>query len=201
MIRLFVPLGFLLAIPLFFQSCTTQDTEKVAKLTQVIDSLQHELDSLRGEYDRVSGELEIVNVQLDELAGLVPQDSDGGDAEEGLLRTGKHAFTLQWISWDEPGSVEIQSAGNGWYTVQGGQESSENDNFITIDGKLKPLSERELKFEGRIESQIDHLFGGEVCVREGEQLFKATGKRKYWRLQNMTNCEGGRVTDYVDIYF
>jgi hypothetical protein len=32
-------------------------------------------------------------------------------------------------------------------------------------------------------------------------LFKSTKGRKYWRMQDMENCEGSGVVDYVDIYF
>jgi hypothetical protein len=38
-------------------------------------------------------------------------------------------------------------------------------------------------------------------LKEGDKIFLSTKGRKYWRLQNMLNCEGNRVTDYIDIYF
>ena len=48
--------------------------------------------------------------------------------------------------------------------------------------------------------KISHINGGKPCAREGAMTFKITGKRRYWRLQEMNNpCDG--VTDYVDIFF
>lgn len=114
---------------------------------------------------------------------------------------GKHNLTLQWISWDKPGSVIISEAGSdGWSSIKGSQ-TGEKGNYLRIDGKIKPLNDRELEFDGKIELRVDFLNAGEPCIRTGPKLFKATGTRKYWRLQDMTNCEGGTVTDYVDIYF
>jgi hypothetical protein len=36
-------------------------------------------------------------------------------------------------------------------------------------------------------------------VRDGSYEFRITGRRRYWRLQQMEQCDG--LTDYVDIYF
>lgn len=113
---------------------------------------------------------------------------------------GKHALTLQWVSWQQPGSVNIKPSDNGWYTIEGSQSNPEG-NYVKINGRIKPLNNRELEFDGKIETRVDHINGGEPCIRTGTKIFKATGTRKYWRLQDMINCEGGMVTDYVDIYF
>ena len=40
---------------------------------------------------------------------------------------------------------------------------------------------------------------GRRCERNGDFEFRATGKRKYWRLQQMEACGG--LTDYVDVYY
>jgi hypothetical protein len=118
-----------------------------------------------------------------------------------LIRTGKHSFTLQWISWDYPGSVTITRKDQNTYYIKGKQLSRENDDYIKIDGTLTPLSKKELVFNGSIKYLVSHNNNGQECVKSGKQIFKATGSRKYWRLQNMTNCEGGMLTDYIDIYF
>ena len=55
-------------------------------------------------------------------------------------------------------------------------------------------------FEGKIETRVAYNNHGEVCVKTGKQIFYGKGDRKYYRLQNMENCEGGRLVDYVDIY-
>ena len=112
---------------------------------------------------------------------------------------GKHALTLQWISWDKPGSVTIVPGEAGWYSIQG-RQNGEQGNYLIIDGKIRPLNNRELEFNGKIEHNVHSLNGSEPCIRTGEQLFKATGTRQYWRLQNMISCDSN-TTDYVDIYF
>ena len=40
---------------------------------------------------------------------------------------------------------------------------------------------------------------GRRCERTGDYEFRATGKRKYWRMQKMEACGG--LTDYVDVYY
>jgi hypothetical protein len=111
---------------------------------------------------------------------------------------GKHELTLQWISWEKPGSVIIAALDDGMYTIKGNQTN--NDIYLKIDGKIKPLTDQELEFDGKIEHNAHSIADGKPCVRTGKQLFKATGTRKYWRLQNMLSCDG-ETTDYVDIYF
>ena len=115
---------------------------------------------------------------------------------------GRHALTLQWISWDYPGSVMITAGEDGWYKITGLQVDRKNSsNYLKINGRIRPLNNRELEFDGIIESKVETINAGEPCIRKGKKLYKATGTRKYWRLQDMINCEGGMVTDYVDIYF
>ncbi|MGB4397904.1 MAG: hypothetical protein WBJ10_00945 [Daejeonella sp.] len=110
---------------------------------------------------------------------------------------GQHDLTLQWISWDKPGSVIITPSENGWHSILGAQTNEES--YLRIEGKISPINERELEFDGKIEHNV-HSGAGKSCIKTGKQLFKATGTRKYWRLQNMLNCDG-TTTDYVDIYF
>ena len=120
---------------------------------------------------------------------------------EDIIRSGKHSFTLQWISWDIPGSVKISKKNDNTYYVKGQQLSRENNDYIKIEGTLTPLSKNELIFNGTINYLVSHNNEGQECIKSGKQIFKATENRKYWRLQNMTNCEGGNLTDYIDIYF
>ena len=114
------------------------------------------------------------------------------------IRIGKHALTLQWISWDKPGSVIISKKAPDFYTIEGSQKSKEA--YLLIEGTLKKVSETELVFDGKITSLVPYLNSGKPCVRQGKKLFLITQNRKYWRLQDMLNC-GGDGTDYVDIYF
>ena len=117
------------------------------------------------------------------------------------LREGTHNFTLQWIGWDNPGKVQIKKDKDGNYTVKGEQRDTQNGGFVTIDGVLKVVSPRELTFEGTIQTMDKSLNGGKVCDKTGTYHFLAKGARKYWRLQEMDNCEGNNVVDYVDIFF
>ncbi|ACU64195.1 conserved hypothetical protein [Chitinophaga pinensis DSM 2588] len=116
------------------------------------------------------------------------------------MREGTHNFTLQWISWDKPGKVQIKKQKDGTYTVKGEQLGEDGD-FVTIDGMLTVVTFAEMTFTGKIQSRYANINKGEVCDKTGTYHFLAKGARKYWRLQEMDNCEGNNVVDYVDIYF
>ena len=113
---------------------------------------------------------------------------------------GEHALTLQWIGWDFPGTVDFYYKDDAIVCV-GEQRSRENDqDLIEIRGTINIVNEKEFLFKGIIVTKIDFINNGEECIREGEFTFKISGKRKYWRMQEMGNpCED--VVDYIDIYF
>lgn len=114
------------------------------------------------------------------------------------LLLGRHMVSLQWISWDYFGRADVNKKG-GVYYLKGEQKARGSDDFVKIDGAITEINRYDFKFDGKVTMQISHINGGEPCVREGEMTFKITGKRKYWRLQAMSNpCD--EVTDYVDIY-
>ncbi|MBU3714898.1 MAG: hypothetical protein FGM46_08110 [Ferruginibacter sp.] len=117
------------------------------------------------------------------------------------LRTGKHDLSIQWIGWDKLGKAMITDLRNGTYKIEGEQKNQENSDYLKISGIITPISKRELNFEGIISSRISTINKGAECKREGLNTFKAERKKKYWRLVNKINCEGGMVTDYIDIYF
>lgn len=117
------------------------------------------------------------------------------------IREGTHYLSLQWISWDELGEAEIEYLGDNKYSIVGEQRNPDNNDYLKINGTLEPISDKKLIFEGVVESQIEHLNQGEPCVKEGIKIFESTKNRKYWRMQDMENCEGGMVLDYVDVYF
>ncbi len=121
-------------------------------------------------------------------------------AQRGAPRIGKHAITLQWISWEKPGSAQITRSKDGTYRILGRQRNDDRRDSLRIDGRLTVVTEKELRFVGKIITRIHDIYEGEPCVRDGEYVFLITGKRKYWRLQEMLNCSGVE-TDYVDIYF
>jgi len=118
-------------------------------------------------------------------------------AEKMLL--GRHLLSLQWISWDHFGSAVVTKK-NGVYSIKGEQKGRGNSDYLKIEGVITRIEKKEFTFEGVIETKITHINGGLPCRREGQMIFRITGKRKYWRLVEMDNpCEA--VTDYVDIYF
>ncbi len=112
---------------------------------------------------------------------------------------GRHKISLQWISWDYFGKASITER-KGVLYLKGRQDGRGSEDFVTIDGIITAIGEREFNFNGKIVTQVSHIFGGKPCSRDGEMTFRITGKRKYWRLMEMDNpCDG--VADYVDIYF
>ena len=112
---------------------------------------------------------------------------------------GKHLLTLQWISWDYFGAATVTDR-KGVYYLKGRQKQRGGTDFVEVDGVITEINAKDFKFDGKITMQISHINGGKPCVRKGEMTFAITGKRKYWRLQEMKSpCD--ETTDYVDIYF
>lgn len=175
-------------------SCNNSGDE-IAALKKTNARLMQEIDSLKADASLSK------TVVIDSIGPAVPAPPPIEQNQSNKIRVGKHAFTLQWISWDEPGAVQIKPASNDWYTIEGGQKNKNNSDHISIKGLIKPISSTELQFKGKIESVIAANNHGEACIKEGTYIFKTTKNRKYWRLQDMINCEGGMLTDYVDIYF
>ena len=120
------------------------------------------------------------------------------------IRIGQHKLSLQWIDAASVGSATIsRSVKGGGFPIQGRQVLTgySNKDSLSIKGVLYPLSDKELLFDGSIVSQTTMVNKGQPCVRNGIFTFKATQGRKYWRLQQMQNCEGGMVVDYIDLFF
>ena len=117
------------------------------------------------------------------------------------IRTGLHSFTIQWITFNKknPGSVMVRSLGDGKYSIEGEQRDKNKNEYVTIKGTFTTEG-RVLYFEGKIVSSIAYINNGNPCESKGPAVFKASGKRRYWRLQNMLNCDG-TTTDYIDIFF
>jgi hypothetical protein len=120
-------------------------------------------------------------------------------AQAARMLLGRHKLSLQWISWDYFGTANVVN-NKGFYRLKGEQKGRGNTDFVTVDGTITSISTKEFTFEGKIITQISHINRGEPCTREGEFTFRITGKRKYWRMQEIDNpCDG--VADYVDVYF
>lgn len=119
------------------------------------------------------------------------------DPAAGALLAGDHALTLQWVSWEVPGSVVVTVGADGVWTLRGEQRNGAD--FVTIEGTITEIESKSFVLDGTITTQVSYIAGGKPCTRTGAHRFSMTGKRRYWRMQSMQNpCDG--VTDYVDIY-
>lgn len=121
------------------------------------------------------------------------------DRPAASILLGRHKLSLQWISWDYFGAVTVKQA-RGIYSLKGEQRGRGNKDYLTIEGMIVSIDKNQFVLEGDIVTQVSHINGGKPCTRHGDFTFKITGKRKYWRMQEMDNpCD--EATDYVDIYF
>lgn len=180
------PLGLLFLGFLFFASCNDNGTN----LSVENDRLRKENDSLKN----MAKEKITVPITDKVDTAVVPPSK-----AENVLKAGVHPISLHWISWDKKGKATITPAEDGWYTISGSQ-LNENREYLNIEGKIRRLSEKELEFDGVIETRVKINNAGEPCIKKGVQRFFAKGNRTYFRLQNMENCQGGNLVDYVDIY-
>jgi len=105
--------------------------------------------------------------------------------------------TLQWISWDYRGRLAVSEQG-GRILLRGGQRERRGPGRLELDGELLWIMADRFAFHGRI-LIADTPDPGRNCLRDGTFEFRITGRRRYWRLQQMEQCDG--LTDYVDIYF
>ena len=121
------------------------------------------------------------------------------DTKAKKMLLGKHRFSLQWISWDYFGTATVTDK-KGVLYLKGEQKRRGGNDYLTIDGVITSIDEKEFKFNGTIVTKVSHINGGEPCTRTEEMTFAITKNRRYWRLQDMRNpCDD--VLDYVDIFF
>ncbi len=117
-----------------------------------------------------------------------------------MLRPGTIGITLQWLGWEKRGVVQLTDLRDGRFKIKGGQKNSTSSDFIEIEGILQVLTPSNLVFEGIIKTQVSYINKGAVCVRQGKYHFVSVAGKKYWRLKETANCEGGMVVDYIDLY-
>jgi hypothetical protein len=106
-------------------------------------------------------------------------------------------ITLQWIGWDRRGRLHVRDEG-GRTLLEGGQRARDGRGRLELDGELVWIMSDRFRFRGRI-LIADTPDPGRNCLREGDFTFQVTRGRRYWRLQEMEQCNG--LADYVDIYF
>jgi len=112
-----------------------------------------------------------------------------------LRRNG--GISLQWIGWERRGRLAV-SEQDGRIFLRGGQRARRGPGRLELDGELVWIAADRFAFRGRI-LIADTPDPGRNCLRDGSYEFRITGRRRYWRLQQMEQCDG--LTDYVDIYF
>lgn len=110
---------------------------------------------------------------------------------------GNSGVTLQWIDWERRGRLRVTDQ-NGRIHLSGGQQQRGGTGLLQIDGDVVEIGPLSFTFRGRI-SIVDTPDAGRDCQRDGTFEFRVTQNRRYWRLQQMEQCDG--LTDYVDIYF
>jgi hypothetical protein len=135
------------------------------------------------------------------ISTAAQEKTDVNDAAAARMLIGRHKLSLQWVSWDYFGLATVSNQ-RGAYSIKGEQRGrgQNRSDFVMVDGTITSIDAKEFGFRGKIVTQVSHINGGKPCVRDGEFTFKITGKRRYWRLQQMDSpCD--TATDYVDIYF
>lgn len=108
-------------------------------------------------------------------------------------------ITLQWISFHQGGRGHVTvTERNGLVHLRGAQTQNDSAGRVDIDGDVLAIGPRSFTFRGRI--SIENAPDPDrECLRDGTYEFRATGTRRYWRLQNIEACDG--LADYVDIYY
>ena len=104
-------------------------------------------------------------------------------------------ISLQWLWTDTRGQLMARDDRD-VVSLEGGQINGEGS--LEISGDVVSISADRFIFRGTI-LILNAPDKGRRCERKGDFEFRATGKRKYWRLQQMEACGG--LTDYVDIYY
>lgn len=170
---------------------TKQDTldfnkEKNAAFRPIMDSVEREVAMQQKRIEEMNREYYATHKQK-QYAPMYP-------------REGKHLFSLHWISWKKFGSVNIKKINSKKYSIKGSQKDDKG-NYVTIEGILIPVVKGKLSFTGEIVTRTSGNNNGIACTKKGTYTFLCAPDRKYWRFQEMYNCEGGSLVDYVDIFF
>ena len=128
-----------------------------------------------------------------------PSKTVVNDSAAAAQLIGKHKFQLHWISWgkwkDLGDLVVINRQGMFGFKAR----QAKGGDYVEIEGTVLKVEAKEFIFQGRIVTRVSYKNEGKPCERNGEMTFKITGKRRYWRLQEMQSpCD--ETTDYVDIF-
>jgi hypothetical protein len=144
-----------------------------------------------------------LSMPLNAQAESIASSKTANTLEKRLL--GKHLFSLQAISREKFGSAKI-SREDGALHIEASQTLK--DECVILNGTITIVDDSEFIVDGTLVTRIRFYNDGNICERNGKFNFKATGNRKYWRLQQMEDpCyHTADFPDmagiyYVDIYF
>lgn len=127
------------------------------------------------------------------LAPVAKTEIRNQAAYERLLNNS--GVSVQWLWSAQRGHLTAKDE-NDVVRIDGTQANFEGT--LKIKGEIVSIDSDRFVFRGTI-LILDAPDKGRRCERTGDYEFRATGKRKYWRMQQMESC--GRLTDYVDIYY
>jgi hypothetical protein len=103
-------------------------------------------------------------------AAFAQQKTVVRSAKAKQMLIGRHKISLQWISWDYFGTANVTER-KGILYLKGRQDGRKSKDFVTVDGVITSIDEKEFAFKGKIVTQISHIFGGKPCTRDGEMTF------------------------------
>lgn len=106
-------------------------------------------------------------------------------------------MTLQWISWDTRGDVQVQVDNGGVWRLAASQ-SGPGGASAGVHGVITEVGPNYFTLSGTITIR-NTPDPGRSCEATGNWRFEITQNRKYYRLRRFEWCD--RLTDYVDIYF
>ena len=197
----------ILTFSLFLFSCSNSEKSNTTNTNEVeLLKKENELLKKQMEVDSLKNKISLESRTQDKsenksLASANNEQKQTVNEPTDLIRTGKHKITIQWLDDAPSGSVLISKLSGNKYKIEGGQESITNSQYLRINGTITALNKNELVFDGTLIYAVEGTnYAGLPCDKSGRHFFKSTQNRKYWRMQEMTNC-GGIFTDYVDIFF
>lgn len=152
-------------------------------------------------------EPESTNTSISEVSDkseptVATNDDESTNAQDDRSLGGQHGLTSDLIGWETWGTATVLKNTDGSYLVEGSQIVGNES--LTINGTLRPAKSedgnRELVFDGVIESQTSSYAGGAPCLRVGQMTFVAPESKQYWRLvEPQSPC--GSYTERIDLYF
>lgn len=119
------------------------------------------------------------------------------DPKQKELLLGDHKLTIQWVA-GKAGTATVAEK-DGILRVSGEQFDASKENGVSLEGTITRIDATTFDFAGKISILLKGENDNRPCVKTEPMTFKRTGKRKFWRLQQMqSRCSN--TTDYVDIF-